>query len=122
MLLASFIKGRVRSIKYAAKGGWILVTTEHSIITQLIIGIIMTILGFVVGLTTTEWMFQIAAIGLVLVAEAANTSIEHLCDFIHPEQHKKIGTIKDIAAGIPFIAAIIAIIIGLILYVPKIIS
>lgn len=116
----NFILNRIKSIKYAAKGGWILITTEHSIITQLCIGLIMTVTGFWVELTATEWMFQIFAIGLVIVAEATNTSIEYICDFIHPEHHKKIGFIKDIAAGIPFLAAIFAIIIGLVLYVPKI--
>ncbi|MBV1888129.1 MAG: diacylglycerol kinase family protein, partial [Urechidicola sp.] len=79
-------------------------------------------LGFWVGLTSTEWMFQIIAIGFIIVAEAANTSVEYLCDFIHPEHHKKIGFIKDIAAGIPFLAAIFSIIIGLLIYIPKFIS
>ncbi len=116
----NFILNRIINIKYAAKGGWILITTEHSIIAQLCIGMIMTVIGFWVELTATEWMFQIFAIGLVIVAEATNTSIEYICDFIHPEHHKKIGFIKDIAAGIPFLAAIFAIIIGLVLYVPKI--
>jgi diacylglycerol kinase (ATP) len=115
----SFLVGRLKSVKYAAKGAWLLVTTEHSIIVQVVIAIIMTIVGFMVDLSPTEWIFQIFAIGLILVAEAANTAIEYLCDFIHPEHHKKIGFIKDVAAGIPFIAAIIAVIIGLILYVPK---
>ncbi|PHR68863.1 MAG: diacylglycerol kinase [Lutibacter sp.] len=115
----NFLIGRLKSVKYAAKGAQILLTTEHSIIAQSIIGVLMTIFGFVMQLTATEWMFQTIAIGLVLVAEAANTSVEYLCDFIHPEHHKKMGFIKDIAAGIPFIAAIFAIIIGLIIYVPK---
>ena len=114
-----FLVGRLKSIKYAVKGAWLLFTTEHSIIAQLVIGIIMTVVGFIINLTTTEWLFQVFAIGLVLIAEASNTAIEYLCDFIHPGYHKKIGFIKDIAAGIPFIAAIIAIIIGLIIYLPK---
>lgn len=115
----SFIVGRLKSVKYAAKGGWILLTTEHSIIVQSIIGVLMTIFGFIMHLSATEWMFQTIAIGLVLIAEAANTAIEYLCDFIHPDYHKKIGFIKDISAGVPFIAAIFAVIIGLIIYVPK---
>lgn len=114
-----FLVGRLKSIKYAVKGAWLLFTTEHSIIVQLVIGIILTLVGFIINLTTTEWLFQVFAIGLVLIAEASNTAIEYLCDFIHPGYHKKIGFIKDIAAGIPFIAAIIAIIIGLIIYLPK---
>ena len=115
----NFIIERVKSLKFAAKGGWILITTEHAIIAQLVIGIFMTALGFWIRLTPTEWMFQTLAIGLVIVAEAANTSIEYLCDFIHPNYNKKIGFIKDIAAGISFLAAIFSIIIGLIIYIPK---
>ena len=51
--------------------------------------------------------------------EGLNTAIEHLADFIHPEQHPKIGILKDVAAGAVFIAALIAIVVGSIIYVPK---
>lgn len=115
-----FFIGRVKSIRFAFKGVWILVTTEHSIIAQFIIAIVMTIIGFIVGLSTIEWVLQFLAIGLVMVAEAINTSIEKLTDYIQPQYDKKIGLIKDISAGGPAIAAIIAIIIGLIIYIPKI--
>lgn len=114
-----FFLNRIKAIKYAAKGFWILITSEHSIIAQASIGIIMTIIGFLMHLSATEWMFQIMAIGLILVAESLNTAIEKMADFIHPEYHKQIGRIKDISAGAAFFAAIIAIIIGLIIYVPK---
>lgn len=116
---SNFIKNRIKAVTYAFKGFWILITSEHSIITQLIIGFIMTIFGFVMKISATEWMFQFFAIGLVLVAEALNTAIEKMADFIHPEYHKKIGTIKDIGAGAAFFAALIAIIIGFIIYIPK---
>lgn len=115
----SFLKGRLRSLKFALRGAWLLITTEPSIIVQISIGILVTILGFFMNLSATEWMFQLLAIGLVLVAESLNTGIEKLCDFIHPDHHKKIGFIKDISAGAATFAAIIAIIIGLIIYTPK---
>ena len=117
-----FFLNRIKAIKYAAKGFWILITSEHSIIAQTSIGIIMTIIGFLMHLSATEWMFQIMAIGLILVAESLNTAIEKMADFIHPEYHKQIGRIKDISAGAAFFAAIIAVIIGLIIYVPKFIA
>ncbi|MCF6279343.1 MAG: diacylglycerol kinase family protein [Flavobacteriaceae bacterium] len=115
----NFIIGRLKSIKYAAKGGWLLITTEHSIILQSIIGILITLFGFFMHLSSIEWMFQTIAIGLVIISEATNTAVEYLCDYIHPKHDENIGLIKDIAAGIPFIAAIFAVIIGLIIYVPK---
>ncbi|MDT8417492.1 MAG: diacylglycerol kinase family protein [Lutibacter sp.] len=118
----NFFLNRLKSVKYAANGFWILITSEPSIIAQVCIGIIMTIIGFLMHLSATEWLFQIMAIGLILVAESLNTAIEKLADFIHPDYHKQIGRIKDVSAGASFFAAIIAVIIGLIIYVPKFIT
>lgn len=115
----NFLQGRIRSVKFALRGAWLLITTEHSIMVQFGIAIIMTIVGFIVQLTAIEWMFQLLSIGLVIVAESLNTGLEKLSDFIHPDYHKKIGFIKDISAGAATFAAIIAIIIGLIIYLPK---
>ena len=55
----------------------------------------------------------------VMSAEALNSAIEEIADFIHPDYHKKIGYTKDIAAGAVFFAAIVAIIIAGIIYIPK---
>ena len=115
----SFIKGRIRSLKFAFKGAYLLITTEHSIMVQFSTGILVTILGFVMHISPTEWMLQSLAIGMVLVAESLNTGIEKLCDFVHKDYHTKIGFIKDIAAGAATFAAIIALIIGLLIYIPK---
>jgi len=115
----SFISGRIKSISFALKGFFFLIKTEHSIISQLIIAFIACLLGFYFDINTTEWMFQIFAIGLVLTAESLNTAIEAICDFIQPNYDKKIGLIKDIAAGAVTFAAFTAIIIGAIIYLPK---
>jgi diacylglycerol kinase (ATP) len=116
----SFLRGRLRSLKFALKGLRILIASEDSIKAQLFIALIATILGFYFNITPTEWAIQVIVIGLVLVAEAANTAIEEVADFIHPEFHEKIGLIKDIAAGIPSFAAFTSLIIAGIIYVPKI--
>ena len=115
----SFFKGRLRSLKFAIRGAWLLLTTEHSIMVQFGIGVLITVLGFIMHLSAIEWMFQLLAIGMVLVAESLNTAIEKLCDFVHPDYHKRIGFIKDISAGAATFAAIIAIIIGILIYYPK---
>jgi len=116
-----FFKGRFRSLKFAIKGTWLLMTTEHSIMVQVFIGISVSILGWILDISSLEWILQIFAIGMVLVAESLNTAIEKLCDFIHPDYHKKIGFIKDISAGAVTFAAISAILIGMIIYLPKIV-
>ena len=115
-----FIRGRLRSMKFALRGIWLLLTTEDSIKAQFFVAIIAIIAGFYFDISTTEWMIQLLVIGLVLVAEAANTAVEKVADFIHPDYHKKIGFIKDIAAGAPAIAALISLIIACIIYIPKI--
>ena len=115
-----FLRGRIRSLKFALKGMWILMTTEDSIKAQLFFAFIATLLGFYFEISATEWAIQVIVIGLVLVAEAANTAIEEVADFIHPEFHEKIGLIKDIAAGAPSFAAFISLIVAGIIYVPKI--
>jgi len=115
----SFLKGRIRSLKFALKGAYLLITTEHSIMVQFSLGILVTILGFVKHISATEWMFQLIAVGMVLVAESLNTGIEKLCDFVHIDYHERIGFIKDISAGAATFAAIIALIVGLIIYIPK---
>lgn len=115
----SFLVNRLKSVGFAFKGMLILVKTEASIKIQLIVALIATLSGFYFEITTIEWMFQIAMIGLVLSIEGVNTAIEYLADFIHPEHHTKIGLIKDIAAGAVFIASIVAVIIGIFIYLPK---
>ncbi|NQX84618.1 MAG: diacylglycerol kinase family protein [Flavobacteriaceae bacterium] len=115
----SFISHRIKSVGYAFKGALLLIATEASIQVQFTIGILMTFAGFYFNISTTEWMIQISVIGLVMSIEGINTAIEKLADFVHPEHHKKIGIIKDVSAGAVFIFAITAIVIGSIIYIPK---
>ncbi len=114
----SFFTGRIKSIKYAVVGAYKLITTEHSVMVQFSVGIVITILGFIFEITKTEWMFQTMAIGMVLATEGINTAVEKIADFIHPEFHTRIGFIKDIAAGAVTFAAITAFTIGALIYVP----
>lgn len=117
----SFLRGRLRSVKFAIRGMWLLATTEDSIKAQLFFALIATILGFCFDISNVEWMLQFIVIGMVLVAEALNTAVEKVADFIHPEYHEKIGFIKDIAAGAPSFAAFTSLIIAGFIYIPKII-
>ena len=62
----TFITGRMKSMTYAFQGAKKLITTEHSIMVQFSLGIVMTIAGFYFGISKTEWLFQTIANGLVL--------------------------------------------------------
>lgn len=114
----TFFTGRLKSVNYAFKGAVKLIATEHSIMVQFSIGILISIAGFYFGISKTEWLFQTLAIGLVMSIEGLNTAVEKIADFIHPNYHERIGFIKDIAAGAVFFAALTAIAIGLIIYIP----
>ena len=115
----SFFSGRLKSIGFAFKGAFKLITTEHSVMVQFTIAMLLVIAGFIFEISRIEWMMQILAFGLVLGIESLNTAVEKIADFIHPEFHKRIGFIKDIAAGAVLFAALAAIAIGLLIYVPK---
>ena len=116
----SFLVNRIKSIGYAFKGAYLLITTEASIKIQFCIGVFMTIAGFYFELSVIEWCIQILVIAIIMAVEGLNTAIEEIANFIHPDHHPKIGLIKDLAAGAVFIVAIAAIIIGCIIYIPKI--
>jgi diacylglycerol kinase (ATP) len=114
----TFFLGRFKSIGFAFKGAVKLITTEHSVMVQFLIAVLLIIAGFYFNITKEEWMFQTLTTGLVLGVEGLNTAVEKVADFIHPDYHKKIGFIKDIAAGAVFFAAMIGIAIGSLIYIP----
>ena len=116
----SFFVNRLKSVGFAFKGAVMLLKTEASIKIQFAIAILMTVAGFYFQISNTEWIAQLLAIGLVMSLEGVNTAIEEIANFIHPERHVKIGLIKDVAAGAVFIASFFAVVIGLIIYIPKV--
>lgn len=116
----SFFISRIKSIGYAFRGAYYLIRTEASVKVQFFIAIAITMAGFYFNLSTAEWITQILTISLIMAFEGINTAIEEICDFIHPEHHQKIGLIKDVSAGAVFIFAIAAVVVGCIIYIPKI--
>ena len=86
----------------------------------------MTVLVIIAGLlfriSTAEWIAVIFAIGLVLAAEAVNSAIERLSDVVQPEKDDRIRDVKDISAGAVLICAVTAVIIGIIVFLPKLLK
>jgi diacylglycerol kinase (ATP) len=99
-----------------------LITTEDSIKAQLFFSLLITICGFIFKISTTEWALQLICIGAILVAESLNTAVEKIANFIHPNYHKKIGVIKDIAAGAVLFTAIMTFLVACLIYLPKMIT
>lgn len=68
------------------------------------------------GLNSTDAALIILVCFLVLITEALNTAVEKICDFVEPNFNKKIGLIKDIAAGAVILATFLSIIVGILVY------
>ena len=112
---------RIRSFGYAGSGlKWLL--HEHNTWIHLVATLCVVIVGLWVSLSLTEWAIAIILVGGVWIAEALNTAIERLCDYVMPQHHPAIGHIKDIAAAAVLIAAIVAVAGGLCIFVPAIIE
>lgn len=95
---------------------FLLVKTEHSIITQSLLSLLLIAIGFYIDLSKLDWIIQLFCMAFILAIESLNTAVEKLCDFVHPDYHPKIGFIKDIAAGAVSFAVLISIVILSITY------
>lgn len=91
---------------------------EFSFRLQAIFGIIVIGASFVLNISHIEFLIVLLMIGTVLAVEALNTAIEELCDHVTPEEHPKIGKIKDLGSGASLLIGIAAIIVGLIIFIP----
>ncbi len=116
------LKKRIKSFGYAFHGLFVLIWSEANAQIHFAATIIVIIAGFLLKISTIEWLFVLLNIGTVFSAEAFNTSIEKLCDKITLKKSKKVGLVKDLAASAVLIASIIAFISGIIIFVPKIIK
>ena len=116
--LKRFFKGFV----YAGNGIITAIKTEQNLLFDLICGIIAIILGFILHLTTLEFTIVLLAISLVISMELINTAIEYVVDMAMPEIHPLAKASKDVASGAVLVSAIISLIIGIIIYIPKIIE
>jgi diacylglycerol kinase len=75
--------------------------------------------GWYYRLSASEWLWIILASGVVFMAELFNTAIEVLVDFVSPEVHPKAKIVKDVAAGAVLVTALMAVVIGLVIFIPK---
>ncbi|MFC4022760.1 diacylglycerol kinase family protein [Oceanobacillus longus] len=104
---------------YAWNGIKEIAKTEHNFRIHLVATILTTVAGFTFRLSNVEWAIIVLTIGLVLMAEVMNSAIEKMIDYLKPEIHPSAKIIKDIAAGAVLITAVIAFIVALIIFLPK---
>jgi diacylglycerol kinase len=112
----------VKSFGYAFAGLGYAYKSQFNFKVHVIALVVTVTAGWWYKLPAVEWLWVIIASGLVLVTELLNTAIEVLVDLVSPAVHPKARIIKDVAAGAVLVAALTALVIGLVIFIPKIVD
>ena len=116
-----------RKVKYrekflnAFRGFYVVSKTTRHLFIHVVSALVVIVFGFYFNVSSLEWMFLVFAIGFVFVAEILNTAIEIDMDLTSPEYHPFARDTKDVAAAAVLVSVFVAIVIGLIVFLPKII-
>lgn len=118
-------KGMIRVFKsfgYALKGLRFAIKTQLNFRLQLAAAVLVSALGWYLGLSPVEWAVILICIALVLSLELLNTALEVLVDLVSPQWHVKAGIIKDVAAAAVLWSALLTLIVAFVIFVPKFLS
>lgn len=110
-----------KSFKYAFEGILYTLKYEQNMLIHVLATISVVGLGFIVKLSTIEWLFCILFIGIVIATELINSSIEAVVDLISPDKNSLAKVAKDTASGAVLVFALISLVGGLIIFLPKVI-
>ena len=114
------LKARLKSFVYAWAGILKFFKTEPNAQIHLAATVLVIILSVTLRINKTEVIAVVFSVALVWVTEMINTAIEKTMDFISVRKHERIKTIKDISAGAVLVASIAALLVGAIVFLPKI--
>ncbi len=116
------LQNRAASFRYAFKGIQDLFKSQANARIHLTVAMVVIASGIFFQISRTEWLSIAFCIGLVLSLEAINTAIEYLTDLVSPDFHPLAGKVKDMAAAAVLLAAMAAIVVGLLVFLPKFLS
>lgn len=112
------IKRLFKSFQYAFRGIAKIFREEQNLRVQSIVAIVVIFLAIFFQINRLEWGLLVVSIGLVLLMEIANSAVERVADVLKPRINTYVKEIKDIAAAGVMLASLIAVIIGLIVFLP----
>lgn len=118
--MKEYLRKRAKSFGYAWEGITTLFGSETNAKIHLCAATAVIAAGFIFNLAAWEWCAISFAIGGVFMAEAFNTALEKICDKVSPDRDPLIKIAKDVAAGAVLLFVISAVIVGLIIFIPKI--
>ena len=113
---------RVKSFGYAFAGIRVLIREEHNAWIHCVAAVAAVTLGFLFDITPGEWTAVVIVIAMVFSAEAVNSAIERTADFVKTERDDRKRDIKDLAAGAVLICAVGAAVVGVIIFLPYLIT
>ena len=116
------LKKFFHSFTYPIKGLRYAYRNEQNLVVDVGMAILVVIAGFIFKVSVTEWALLALTIGLVISCELINTAIEAVVDLVTEEYHPLAKVAKDTSAAAVFIFAIVAVLVGMIIFLPKIIS
>ena len=118
MTIKNFIVSRIAAFGHAFRGWWYVLNTQHNAWIHSIVAIVVFVLGLWLNLPARDWAVLVLTIAMVFTAEFINTAIEAVVDLASPVHHPlgKVG--KDVGAGAVLVAALAAILIGLLILGP----
>lgn len=114
------LQARTKSILYAWTGLKTMLAAEHNMYIHLVLTITAFVCAVLFQVRAMEAIVLIFAMALVWIAELFNTAIERMADLISKEQHPQIKFLKDVSAAAVLVAAVAALVIGCIIFIPKI--
>ncbi len=112
----------VKAFSFALNGIRICFLSEINYRIHVVAAVLAAAAGIYFGLSNVEWLVIAICITAVMVTEMLNTAIEKLCNLVHAGFHPLIKQAKDIAAGAVLLAALLSVICGGIIFIPKIIT
>lgn len=116
------IRKRIKSFGYAFAGIKVMLREEHNARIHIVAAVVAVALGLLFGITPGEWTAVVIVIAMVFAAEAVNSAIERTADFVKAERDDRKRDIKDLAAGAVLLCAIGAAVVGIIIFLPYLIS
>jgi diacylglycerol kinase len=122
MQIKKFIQSRIRSFKVAFVGWWHVIRTQQNAWIHAVATVLVLLLASWLQLPLRDWAVLIVTIAIVWTAEFLNTALEIVVDIASPDMHPlaKIG--KDVGAASVLIAALAAVVVGLLLLGPPLVQ
>jgi diacylglycerol kinase len=115
-----FVASRLRSFGYAFRGWWYVVRSQRNVWLHVVISVIVIGVSTWVGLKPLEWAVIVLTMAIVFAAEFLNTAIEAVVDLASPHKHPLAKVGKDVGAGAVLIAALAAVVVGILILGPPV--